>query len=136
MNAQISEKRARDAIDRGTDEEQRHRMKVAQIMGRQMAGMSAGGVDVSFGSAYDTLETTAIMGELDAIEVRRNAAWEAYDYRVQGFNFNAQAELQKSQARSIMFSGIIDGLGHAVDFSDAQKKNTVVGNGGSSVGTY
>jgi hypothetical protein len=74
MNARLSERRARDALERGAQEEQQKRNENAQIMGRQKAAMAANGVDLTFGSPLDTLVDTATLGEIDALTIRRNAA--------------------------------------------------------------
>src|SRR5690606_5828060 len=49
MNARLSERRARDAIERGAAEEQQKRMEVQKIMGDQRVAAAANGVDLTFG---------------------------------------------------------------------------------------
>ncbi len=108
MNAELSERRARDALDRGREEEQQARLKAAQIQGAQVAAMAANGVDLGFGSPLDTLVDTATMGELDALTIRRNAASEAYDYRVQAASGRADAAMDGASANSAMTGGYLD----------------------------
>lgn len=74
MNAKLSERRARDAIERGQLDEQRKRQEVAQIQGQQRAAMAANGVDLSFGSPLNIIVDTATMGEIDALTIRSSAA--------------------------------------------------------------
>lgn len=114
MNATLSDRRARDALARGKEEEQRVRLQAAQLQGRQRAAMAANGVDLGFGSPLDTLLDTAVMGERDALAVRRNAANEAYDFEVQATNARADAGLGRmnaasslSGARSTRTSGLL-----------------------------
>lgn len=111
MNASISEKRAKDAILRGQEEEQQQRQKTAQIIGQQRAAMAANGVDLSFGSPLDTLVDTAYMGELDALTIRKNAAREDYDYRVQAANGTANANLSRMNAKSSLTGGYLGAAG-------------------------
>ena len=100
MNAKLADQRARDAIMRGQEEEQRKRAEVAQLQGRQRAAFGANNVDLGFGSPLDTLIDTAVMGELDALTIRRNAAREAYDFDMQAVNARAQAGLDRMTSES------------------------------------
>lgn len=111
MNAAISEKRAVDALERGREDEQRKRFQVAQLQGEQIAAMAANGVDLAFGSPLDTLVDTAFLGELDALTIRRNAANESYDYRVQAASGRADADQYARRAQSSLVGGYLDGVG-------------------------
>lgn len=111
MNAAISERQARDALERGKLEEQKKRTQVQQVLGRQKAAMAANGVDVSFGSPLDTLVDTATMGEIDALTIRSNSAREAYDYRVRAANGQAQATLDRMNADSAETGGYLAAAG-------------------------
>jgi hypothetical protein len=106
-NAQIVEWQAQDAIKRGDIEEQQHRLKVAQLAGRQRSALAASGVDVSSGSALDVLGDTAELGELDALTIRSNAAREAYNYRVQASNAQAASSLNALSAKNAKTSSYI-----------------------------
>lgn len=107
MNAKINEKRAQDAIERGTDAEQMKRREVARIQGEQTAAMAANGVDLSFGSPLDTLVDTKIAGELDALTIRTSAEREAYDYRVGASNDRAQAGMSRMEAKNAQTAGYL-----------------------------
>lgn len=111
MNAVLSERRARDAIMRGQAEEQRKRQEVSAIKGKQVAAMAANGVDLSFGSPLDTIVDTAVLGELDALTIRTNAARESYDYKVDAVNKRASAALERSKAQSALTSGYLSAAG-------------------------
>jgi hypothetical protein len=124
MNAELAERRAKDAIERGTKEEQRKRQEVAQIKAKQQAAMAANGVDISFGSPLDTLVDTAVMGELDALTIRSNTYRESYDHRVDAVNKRSQANLSRMEADAAKTGGYIAALG------------TVVGGVGDAYGSY
>lgn len=111
MNATLSERRARDALERGAQEEQQKREQVAQIAGRQKAAMAANGVDLTFGSPLDTLVDTATLGEIDSLTIRRNSAWEAYDQRVDAANGRAGASLNRANAANTKKAGYLDAFG-------------------------
>jgi len=124
MNAVLSERRAKDAEARGKAAEQQKRMEVAQLQGKQRAAMAANGVDVNFGSALDTIVDTAFLGEMDALNIRRNAAREAYDFRVDAASGRADAGLARSSASNAMTAGYLDAAG------------TVLGGASSSYKSY
>lgn len=124
MNATLADRRARDAIERGQIEEQQKRQEVAQLQGRQRAAMAANGVDLTFGSPLDTLVDTAVLGELDALTIRRNSAREAYDYNVQGVNGRADATLNRMNAKAAKTGGYLAAAG------------TVLGGAGKAYGDY
>lgn len=111
MNAQLSERRARDAIERGAAEEQRKRMEVAKISGQQRAAMAANGVDLGFGSPLDTLVDTAVLGELDALTIRSNTYREAYDRRVEAANQRAGANLSRMEGKAAKTGGYLAAAG-------------------------
>ena len=92
-NAIISENLAQDAEKRGKVEEQRHRLKVAAFKAEQENEFAASGLDLTSTSFEQILSDTAALGELDALTIRGNAAREAYGYRTQGVNYEAQSIL-------------------------------------------
>lgn len=124
MNATLADRAAKDALERGAAEEQRKRMEVAAIQGRQRAAMAANGVDLTFGSPLDALVDTATLGELDALTIRRNAAREAYDYETQGVNYRSDATLSRMNASAAKTGGYLGAAG------------TVLGGGAKAYQTY
>ena len=124
MNAELAERRAKDAVERGAKEEQRKRQEVAQIKAKQQAAMAANGVDISFGSPLDTLVDTAVLGELDALTIRSNAYRESYDHKVDAVNKRSGANLHRMEAKAAKTGGYLAALG------------TVVGGVGNAYGSY
>jgi len=111
MNATISDRRAKDAIERGATEEQKKRQQVQQVLGQQQAAMAANGVDITFGSPLDTIVDTSVLGELDALTIRSNAYRESYDYQVQASNQRAGAELTRMEGSAAKTAGYLNGFG-------------------------
>lgn len=104
-NAQIAEWQAQDAVDRGAVKEKQHRIKVAQLKGRQRSVLAASGLEVDDGSALDVLGDTAELGELDALTIRSNAEREAYDYKVSAMSQNAQANINRVSGQNALTAG-------------------------------
>jgi hypothetical protein len=92
FNAAALELQATDAIAQGKQQETIFRQQLKQTIGSQRASFAAQGIDVSSGSAEDVQESTAYQGELDALQIRTNAAREAWGYTVtaQGETLQAQ----------------------------------------------
>ena len=110
-NALFADRRARDALIRGQEEEQRVRQEAHQLEGRQTVGMAAAGLDLSFGSPLDVLVDTQIGMELDSMRARRNAALEAEDFDRQAWSYRAQSGLDRAEASSARTGGMIGAAG-------------------------
>lgn len=100
LNASISETQADMAINQGQREEQKLRLGSAQLKGRQRASFAASGVDLGVGSTARVLATTDYMTEVDASEVRANAARAAFGYKVQSVNQKFAAMSARAQGTS------------------------------------
>jgi hypothetical protein len=124
-NASVADLQAKDAIDRGAQEEHRFRADVAGMIGTQRVGIAAGNIDTGFGSAVDVQAETAHQGELDALRIRTNAAREAWGYKVQaedlrrgaaitrqtGVNQELAGEAQQSASRFSAVGSILGAAG-------------------------
>ena len=100
-NATIAETQAKDALDRGSEAERLERLRTQKLIGDQRAGFAANGVLLDSGTPADFISDTAALGELDALTVRRNAAREAFGFRAQKTNFEAEAQMERMKAKQI-----------------------------------
>lgn len=76
-------------------------------LGSIKAAQGANGVDVNSGSNLDVRSSAEQLGELDAINIRANAARTAYGYTSQASNQEAQSGLDKYEAESSSTAGDI-----------------------------
>ena len=79
---------------------------------RSSRGGAGAGIDS--GSALGILGDTAVLGELDALQIRDNAAREAWRFQVQGANDQAQAGLfgvEASNVRGASPAPLLSGMG-------------------------
>lgn len=134
MNAKLSDRRAKDAIERGAIEEQKKRQQVQQVLGKQQAAFAANGVDLTFGSPLDTIVDTSVMGELDALTIRSNTYREAYDFKVDAANKRSSATLSRMNADAAETGGFLGAMGTVL--GGAGKAYTGFANPGGSTGTY
>jgi hypothetical protein len=115
LNASISETQAKMAIQQGQREEQKLRLGTAQLKGKQRVGFAANGVDLGVGSAARVLGTTDYMTEVDAGEIRANAARAAFGYKVQATNqkfgaMSARAQSTNYKAGSAFSTATASGI--------------------------
>lgn len=110
-NARVAENAARDASERGAIAAAEQRAKARQMMARQNAAMSAGGVDASTGTPLDLQTETAGIGELDALRIVNNAQRQAAGYQAQA----GLEQLRGNAARTAGYFGaagsILGGVG-------------------------
>jgi len=122
MNAEMADRRAQDAIERGREEEQKHRRDVSQLIGKQTVAQAANGLDLSFGSPLDLIVDTAVMGELDALTIRKNSYREEQDYRQQAANYRAEGEMQRMAGKNAKKQSLFAAGGTLLGgFGDAYK---------------
>lgn len=96
-NAGVAALQAKDAEDRGLQEEQRFRQGIDTLIGSQRVGMATGNVLVNEGSARDVQFDAATLGELDALTIRTNAAREAWGYKVEQEDLLKRAEIARKE---------------------------------------
>lgn len=104
-NAGIADLQATDAITRGTNEENKYRTQVRGIVGQQRAEFAGANIDVGYGSAVDVQADAAQLGELDALQIRTNAAREAWGYKVQAEDYRKQADILRKTGVNALAAG-------------------------------
>lgn len=104
-NAVLAENQAKDAEKRGKEEERKRRMLTQSQISDQRVGFAANGIDLGSDSVTDTFADTAMIGELDALTIRNNAAREAWGYRVQGMNYSASAGMNTLAGKNARTAG-------------------------------
>lgn len=123
--AEISAKRAevgaQQELARGQFEEQKARMGTAIVKSRQRAAFAANNVDLGVGSAARALASTAVMGEIDANNIKANATRAAWGLRTQAVDYKNQAGLSRASASAIspLMSGATSLLGGATDVASS-----------------
>lgn len=81
------------------------RLKTAGAISSVRAAAGASGIDPNSGSPLGNVQSTAEMGELDALTIRSNYAREKYNYEVQGMSAGAQSTLDMAQASNASAAG-------------------------------
>lgn len=104
-NAAVADLQATDAVTRGTQQENRFRVGVRGLIGSQRAAFAGNNVDVGYGSTVDVQADAARLGEFDALQIRTNAAREAWGYKVQATDLRARAAIQRKEGANAALAG-------------------------------
>lgn len=94
-NASVADLQAKDAIERGAQQENQFRSQIRTAIGGQRSAQAANNVDVGFGSSVDTQADAAFLGELDALTIHTNAARESWGYQVQAADLRNRARIAR-----------------------------------------
>lgn len=100
-NAKVSEFKAQDAQDRAQVDAENLGRQQAAMRGKQKATIAANGIDLASESAGSILNATDFYGLADQKTAVDNGAREAWGYRTQGANYQAEAQMQRSKASNI-----------------------------------
>ena len=120
-NAQLTADQQAMAANNARTEQQRFYRQLGQREGAQRAAMAANGVDLSFGSALQVQQDTAMLGAEDAEQLHRQAAQTDLGYDITAANQRAQAQGYRQQAAGawakLPFDMAGDILGTATQYS-------------------
>jgi hypothetical protein len=105
VNQQIAEQNAKYAVAAGEEKAQESGLKTRAEIGQTRAIQGASGLDVNRGSAVEVRASEADIGAENTAIIRSNAAREAYDYKVQGFQAGAQSTIYGMVAKNVVTAG-------------------------------
>lgn len=108
-NRQVSEMKARDAINRGNIESEAARAKGEKVGGAQRAAMGASGAVVGSGSFGEILTDTVVTGERDAQTIRTNALRESWGYENEAESFRLKGETAATAGQYAMMGSLLTG---------------------------
>ena len=108
-NATIANQNADAEVQAGQQRTQTQALKGAATGGRIKAAQAANNVDVNTGSAVDVQVSQREQAKLDSETELHNSQLQAYGYRTQATNFNAEAGLKDQQAMYARQGGDISG---------------------------
>jgi hypothetical protein len=112
--ADVLDYRARLAVENGTFAAQQARNQGKAVQGAQKTGYAAQGVVVGDGSSGQMLEQTAELSEQDALQIKLNAAREAWGMREQAKQTRYRGDLAKFKGRMDAIGGVLGTGGNAL----------------------
>ena len=110
-NATIANQNAEYATRAGQAKATEESLASAQKLSAVRAGIAAQGIDVNTGSAAGVQAGQAETGELNTEQTVANAALQAYGYRTQATNFEAEAGLEQAQSGYDATAGFVGAAG-------------------------
>lgn len=110
-NAELEERKRRDAISRSETEQRSHYRKLAQAMGEARVKNASAGLDVSFGSAANLEEDIALIGYEDSAAISENTIKEVHGYDVNAANYRSDAKAARMNAKSAKTASYIGAAG-------------------------
>ncbi len=98
QQAQVAEYEGAEAKRSAYNESVKKRQEAAQIVGKERADQAAAGVAVDVGSSLDLNLDTTEKGELDALALKEQGAWQDYNKRLDAWSYRNQSAAQQSKA--------------------------------------
>lgn len=111
-NAAMTDLAGEQTLQAGDINASRKNLQTKARVGEELAQQGASGVDVGSGSAALVRSGTSLVGNIDELTIRNNAARAAFGYKIQGIQDRFQGQFAqltaKSEANQSLLSG---GLG-------------------------
>lgn len=114
FNAQMQDRAAKDAEQRGAIAASEHRDKVRKMLAQNEAAGASSGLDANTGSLLASSVENAGMGELDALRLRYNAMTEASGMRTQASVTRAEGNNALAAGHMQAAGSILSGASSAV----------------------
>lgn len=135
-NAIIAEQNASWAAQAGNAQAEQKQLQTRAKLGGIIASEAASGLDVNSGSALDVRSSASELGQLDAINIRSNAARTAYGYNVQSTSDQNQSQLDEFEAKNATSSGYIKAAGSVISsagdaYGDWANSSSLAGSAGA-----
>lgn len=101
FNARLSEQRAQIAQEQGRAQVYAIQRQAAGIKGEQRQTMAARGLDLTVGTPAELLTQTDFLSQQDQEQAEINAVREAWGFRTQGANYQAEGRTARANADAI-----------------------------------
>lgn len=96
MNAEFAELDAYDAHVQGFTRQAQYQSVIDQTIGEQQAFMTAQGIDVNYGSAASVQNESRFFGQLNLMQIQRQAQEQTLGYQRQARDYRVGGSLQYS----------------------------------------
>lgn len=106
INAEYSDRAARDALERGELDALAHGRQVAALRGKQTNRAAAAGLELGFGSPFDVAGDTDVLAAEDTGRIYENANREAESFRINAQSYRNSASgdrAARANARTGMY---------------------------------
>lgn len=107
LNSQIANQNATYSEQVGEISARNAGLSAGQRAGQIKAAQSSSGLDVNSGSAVQVRSSQKQVSDMDVASIRSSAAKTAYNYRVQGVGFTAQANMDTTAGENARSAGML-----------------------------
>jgi hypothetical protein len=114
MNEKIAKQNAVRAIERSQIEQEDQDRETAAQLGEIVAAQGASGLSLTSRSSALTRKSARMLGRRDALNIRQAGEIEAYNYKTQAVNFEADAQLRRMEGKSSLLAGFVGGIGSLI----------------------
>lgn len=137
LNARLAESDGRLARQQGEQAQVAQKLKTGQIAAKQRVAAAAGGVDATYGTPLNTIVSTEVMGEIDALTIDANAIRAQGNRQIEATGYRNKANTDRANARSISPFGeaAISLLGNGASILDKYAGVGISRLGGSGAGS-
>ncbi len=109
INAETLDAQAKDSIQLGEAEASALKRDARRLQSQQRAAMAANGVDVDEGTALEIQQDTALVASQDALQIRYNAARQAFGFKKDAGRERLQGKLAKAAGNNAARGSLISG---------------------------
>ncbi len=109
INSKLANMQADAAEKRGEKEARMKEQQTKQAVARQRAMAAGQGVAVDVGSVADLQADTQTIGAADAMTIKNNAYREAFGYKSEAVNYEAQGDFAELSARNRSRNSLVTG---------------------------
>jgi hypothetical protein len=110
-NQTIAEQNAAYSRQAGAVEAEQQSQRTAKLVGAEIAGQGASGIDPTTGSPAEVVRGTREMGRLDTLNLVQNAELRARGFNIEASNQGANAGLLTQQASNAQTAGMFGAAG-------------------------
>lgn len=140
-NARQEENEATQLRNKGVEEENIVRQKTAQLVAKQRAQIGAAGVELETGSALDIQESESILGEVDAMRVRKSFTQKAESMEEGAKLTLAQGEAAEKMGKQAFTASLLSATAGVMSSGVADKwftpeSEAVIKAGGGSLSSF
>ena len=124
-NAEIAGRNAQGAREAGAVQALNSMLRTRAVVGQTKAAQAASGIDVNSGSAVDVQASERMLGMLDALTIRSNAARAAYGYEAEAGGYQARAKMLRQGGKMARIGGLMNASGTILEgatSADRQRK--------------
>lgn len=112
MNAEFAELDAYDALTQGETNKAMYQKQIDDTLADQSTIMHAQDIDVNYGSAASVAAETKFTGQLNLMQIQKEAQMTALGYKRQARDITLSSEMQyasdRGRAGQAMFSGLVN----------------------------